>query len=207
MVSLVFVAGALGVGCLDDDGRHSDCVAGGASAYDVVDTAGWGVGGLPLWTTPGRVVDALGEPDSAHPGAPWDASPASARRDTTVSVVTLTWAPSGASYVFVGDTLALLAWGPLVEGRLLGTALEAGTPLADVRGLYPRSFRCRGHPVRRVPGDAGPVFLTLADTLRGATVALAFGEGGLEGVGVDWDRATSDALRRRPPPRGQSARE
>ena len=168
-------------------------VVRGEIVHDVVDTDGWSVGGLPLWTRPDWVLDALGEPDWVHVGAPWDAETGSLE-----DVATLRYDSLHTSYVFVGDTLAYLAWAPLgpeglsMGGRSLGTQ----TVIEDLRSAYPQSYRCRDWPRLGPAADSLTLkHLMLADTLRGATVELLFGPSGLGQAGVDWHKGTSQILR------------
>jgi len=186
-------------GCENDaDDPFYECrdaaVLRGEIVHDVEDTRSWSVGGLPLWTTPDWVLDTLGEPGWVHVGAPWDAEVGSIE-----DVATLRYDSLHTAYVFVGDTLAFLAWAPLGPDGLSveGHSFDAGVEIGDFRSTYPQSYRCRGWPLRHVTADSvSPTYITLVDTVRGALVELQFEESGLASAGVYRHEGTSRALTR-----------
>lgn len=202
LIATLFVVAAAGCGRGADD-QFYECrdaaVLRGEIVHDIEDTGVWRVGGLPLWTTPDWVLSTLGEPEWVHVGAPWDSEVGSVE-----DVATLRYDSLRTTYVFVGDTLAFLAWAPIGSTGLIGAehSFEDGAKIGDIRSTYPQSYRCRSWPRRRAPVDSlSPTYMTLVDTLRGALVELQFEQSGLASAGVYRHEGTGralDQLRSRP---------
>ena len=191
------------VGCKSEADRWADqlyeCKVAlyerGEVVYDVVDTSGWSIGGLPVWTTPDRVRELLGRADSGYPGAPWNAgypAPFAER------VSTHRYKGRGATYVFLGDSLAFLTSASLDGGSLRTDTgpLPSGSALIDIESRYPQSYECRSIPTQRYAAldSLSQTFIAVADTARGATVLLEVDEGGLVGAGIVWHRATDELI-------------
>ena len=172
---------------LDDAVRHGYCSGldnSGDDVFSVAETAGWRVGPLPVWSTPGAIRQQLGEPDSTfRVEKPWGGDSGFMRfviRSDTAWFNTFR------------DRLAFPTEFPLSLGALTtdrGT-FEAGTAESEVAAAFAESYRCRNWP----PAAAGPSLCArpydtavfVDDQLEtGGRLVLWLRDGRLEAVGVD----------------------
>ena len=178
-LSFLLVAGCGGMSEAERRAACSDVYDSGGDFYTVVETDGWTVGDLPLWSSPEQLRAQLGAPDTSYQELVWT---------DVFGVMVFVVEADTLGFTTVRDSLAYPGWYPLRLGPLAAgpEVFEAGDPASKVERAFPESWRCRNWPLAAnlsyLPYDT-EVFVD--DTTGGGRIAFWLRNDSLLAVGVD----------------------